>query len=135
MSANLEALVEVASGAAPIAQLDEAATARAAAEAVEAVAASGVDEEMKMPSIHDPSVFHDSITDPTMTDAVNELAKNLPMSHSAAAERRRKGWVKKTWDERLEELKEYKMVHGDANVPTLSKENPSLGKHLSLYDM
>jgi hypothetical protein len=127
MSANLEALVEVASGAAPIAQLDEAATAKAAAEAVEAVAASGVDEEMKMPAIHDPSVFHSSITDPSVTDAVNELAKNLPMSQSAAAERRRKGWVKKTWDERLEELKEYKMVHGDANVPTLSKENPSLG--------
>ena len=36
-------------------------------------------------------------------------------------------WVKKTWEERLEELKAYKAVHGDANVPTLSKENPSLG--------
>lgn len=125
MSANLEALVEAASGAQPIAQ-DEAAIARAA---VEAVTASGVDEDIKMPAIHDHSMFTDGMTD----SAVNDLAKNLPMSHTAAAERRRKGWVKKTWDERLEELKEYKMVHGDANVPTLSKENPSLGKCIVLF--
>ena len=57
--------------------------------------------------------------------AKNELAKNLPGAR--IVERRRKGWVKKTWEERLEELKAYKAVHGDANVPTLSKENPSLG--------
>lgn len=58
-------------------------------------------------------------------DEANELAKNMPGSR--IAERRRKGWVKKTWDERLEELKAYKEVHGHANVPTISKENPSLG--------
>jgi len=55
----------------------------------------------------------------------NELAKNMPGAR--IVERRRKGWVKKTWEERLEELKAYKVIHGDANVPTLSKENPSLG--------
>lgn len=121
MSNNLEALVEAASGAQPIVQLDEATV---AAEAIEAV--NGVDEDIKMPTIQVHPVFSDSMAD-AVTDAVSELTKNLPMSHAAAAERRRKGWVKKTWDERLEELREYKMVHGDANVPTLSKENPSLG--------
>lgn len=56
------------------------------------------------------------------------LLKNMnAVQGNRMAERRRKGWVKKTWEERLEELKAYKMVHGDANVPTLSKENPSLG--------
>jgi len=40
---------------------------------------------------------------------------------------RKRGWVKKTWEERLEELKAYKAQHGDCNVPTLSKTNPSLG--------
>lgn len=57
--------------------------------------------------------------------AAIELAKNLPGSR--IVERRRKGWVKKTWEERLEELKAYKAIHNHANVPTLSKENPSLG--------
>lgn len=41
---------------------------------------------------------------------------------------RKRGWVKKTWEERLEELKAYKVQNGDCNVPTLSKTNPSLGK-------
>lgn len=40
---------------------------------------------------------------------------------------RKRGWVKKTWEQRLEELKAYKAQHGDCNVPTLSKTNPSLG--------
>ena len=55
---------------------------------------------------------------------------NLPLSRPAqkAGSNRKRGWVKKTWEERLEELKAYKKNHGDCNVPTLSKENPSLGK-------
>jgi hypothetical protein len=40
---------------------------------------------------------------------------------------RKRGWVKKSWEERLMELKAYKAVNGDCNVPTLSKTNPSLG--------
>eukprot|EP00555_Chaetoceros_dichaeta_P010770 CAMPEP_0198264118 /NCGR_PEP_ID=MMETSP1447-20131203/14894_1 /TAXON_ID=420782 /ORGANISM="Chaetoceros dichaeta, Strain CCMP1751" /LENGTH=380 /DNA_ID=CAMNT_0043952965 /DNA_START=122 /DNA_END=1264 /DNA_ORIENTATION=+ len=54
---------------------------------------------------------------------------------------RKRGWVKKTWEERLEELKAYKAQNGDCNVPTLSKTNPSLGhwvhdqrKQYRLYD-
>lgn len=56
-----------------------------------------------------------------------DLVKMDAVQGNRMAERRRKGWVKKTWEERLEELKAYKVIHGDANVPTLSKENPSLG--------
>jgi len=54
---------------------------------------------------------------------------NLPLSRPAqkSGNTRKRGWVKKTWEERLEELKAYKKSHGDCNVPTLSKENPSLG--------
>jgi hypothetical protein len=59
------------------------------------------------------------------TNIKNDLAKNLRSAR--IDERRRKALVKKSWEERLEELKTYKAVHGDANVPTLSKENPSLG--------
>ena len=70
-------------------------------------------------------------------NAAAALTKNIPGAR--IVERRRKGWVKKTWDERLEELKTYKRSHGDTNVPTLSKENPLLGEYvilciLNLYD-
>jgi len=40
---------------------------------------------------------------------------------------RKRGWVKKTWEERLDELKNYKVQHGHCNVPTICKANPSLG--------
>lgn len=38
------------------------------------------------------------------------------------------GRVTKTFDERLEELMEYKKIHGDVNVPVEYKDNPALGK-------
>jgi hypothetical protein len=41
--------------------------------------------------------------------------------------RRRKGWTKRLWEERFEELKAYKDVHGTCSVPTMSQTNPSLG--------
>mmetsp|Transcript_23730 Transcript_23730/g.27442 ORF Transcript_23730/g.27442 Transcript_23730/m.27442 type:complete len:671 (+) Transcript_23730:238-2250(+) len=40
---------------------------------------------------------------------------------------RKRGWIKKTWEERLNELKAYKSAHGNCNVPTICKANPSLG--------
>jgi len=57
------------------------------------------------------------------------LSHHKPPSRSKVTmiKTRKRGWVKKTWEQRLEELKTYKAQHGDCNVPTLSKSNPSLG--------
>ena len=111
----------LAYSAASTAAAEANAAAAAAVAAVEATAMIGGKHEHE-DHIPVPSILPDS--QPPL-DEKNELAKNMPGSR--LVERRRKGWVKKTWEERLEELKEYKKVHGDANVPTLSKENPSLG--------
>jgi hypothetical protein len=110
---------QLAYSAASTAAAEANAAAAAAVAAVEATAMIGGKHEDQFPG-HE--ILQDS--QPPL-DEKNELAKNMPGSR--LIERRRKGWVKKTWEERLEELKEYKKVHGDANVPTLSKENPSLG--------
>jgi len=110
---------ELAYSAASTAAAEANAAAAAAVAAVEATTILGVKHVDPIPV---PAIV------PALQlpqDEKNELAKNMPGSR--IVERRRKGWVKKTWEERLEELKEYKKVHGNANVPTLSKENPSLG--------
>ncbi len=49
---------------------------------------------------------------------------------SSSKQTRKRGWVKKTWEERLEELKAYKDLNGHCNVPTICKSNPSLGKSI-----
>eukprot|EP00979_Chaetoceros_neogracilis_P002040 scaffold366_cov213-Chaetoceros_neogracile.AAC.2 len=157
MNTNLEALVEAASGAHPIPDKDGQIQADSHAQALAHAQAQLTEPNpVETPLtdhihvMHEPNPVETSVADAVVNmqaqmhepnpvetqNVVEAVAAVAAMEHniepdnmpgSRIVERRRKGWVKKTWEERLEELKEYKKVHGNANVPTLSKENPSLG--------
>jgi len=75
--------------------------------------------EASSPIMHLPST--------SSTDPPHPIPPNSSSSKTTVPKKRKRGWVKKTWEERLGELKAYKAEHGDCNVPTLSKLNPSLG--------
>ena len=79
--------------------------------------------------------YHPTIDLNTMAlDAPKSVAANTKGASSKGGKpMRKRGWVKKSWEERLMELKAYKAVNGDCNVPTLSKTNPSLGTFLFLF--
>ena len=62
------------------------------------------------------------------TNAPPSISTTQPPVPQPAKTPRKRGWVKKTWEERLEELKAYKDIHGHCNVPTLCKAHPSLGE-------
>lgn len=116
-----------AANAAVVAEADVA----AAAAAVAAVEASELQQQQQhsgVATLNVPSLMESVPTAYSKPEGEHELSKNIGYdAETRIAERRRKGWVKKTWDERLEELKAFKEIHGHANVPTISKENPSLG--------
>mmetsp|Transcript_17497 Transcript_17497/g.33168 ORF Transcript_17497/g.33168 Transcript_17497/m.33168 type:complete len:595 (+) Transcript_17497:598-2382(+) len=130
------AYIEAANAAAAIvaeADVEAAAAAVAAVEASEQQLQLQQDQQQQQ--AHDTDAVMDV---PTSMESVPTAYSQQPQDNenndfandtfdSGIAERRRKGWVKKTWDERLEELKAYKEIHGHANVPTISKDNPSLG--------
>ena len=59
----------------------------------------------------------------------------IPIPPQPVKPARKRGWVKKTWEERLEELKAYKALNGDCNVPTICKSNPSLGEYYHLIEI
>lgn len=98
--------------------------------------ASSERRDASSPLIHVlPSIDSTSEMNTMALDAPKSVAANTKGSSNKGGKTlRKRGWVKKSWDERLMELKAYKAVHGDCNVPTLSKTNPSLGMCQIVFD-
>ena len=112
-------------------QTDAAAAERAQQEAIAAAVVANNPPPALTPAdgtAMPPSNAGDAVLSIPQQHVVPMVPPLTPQSRSKPA--RKRGWVKKTWEERLEELKAYKAIHGDCNVPTICKANPSLGKSL-----
>ena len=88
-----------------------------------------------MPPMEDDASAEEAATKKHKESDRAPIKKRDPRSkndHSGAKAPRgdfgNKDTKRKVWNERFEELKEYKKVHGNCNVPGRYKKNPSLGR-------
>lgn len=66
-----------------------------------------------------------TLTEPTKEDSANDATKEAVLETSPKPKR---GYTRVTFEQRVEQLLEFKKVHGHVNVPQKYTSNPSLGR-------